>query len=322
MKNCRFHLALFLLACTFSGTGLIVYADSPDRTSANTVAFNMDAPREIETIPSECARKPLRVITWNIDHGRKLDTIIPHLVSEHADLYVLQEVDWNTRRAGQIDVSAELAKQLSLNVSYSIEFEELGQESRERESAFTGQATLTRLPVRGVRVLRFKNQCGYWRPRGWMPSSAPFLQRRLGGRVALVTELDFSGRLLVVYNVHLENLSLFGLIQFQQMDEILKDADQYTPGTAVIIAGDMNTKFFPSFFLDRLEKRGFHSSMAKRIPATELKIFSLDWIFVRGPVILDDGQVRKGFKGSDHVAVAATLTVQQDKLASIREQRE
>ena len=58
-----------------------------------------------------------------------------------ADLYLLQEVDLHTRRAGNRDVAAELASRLRLNGAYAIEFEELSQESG--RPAYIGQATLT-----------------------------------------------------------------------------------------------------------------------------------------------------------------------------------
>jgi endonuclease/exonuclease/phosphatase family metal-dependent hydrolase len=136
-------------------------------------------------------------------------------------LLLLQEVDWNTSRSAHVDVAPTLARQLRLNGALAIEFEELSQERD--QPAFTGQATLTRLPIRHSRVLRFRSQSGFWEPRGWIPSSVPFLQRRLGNRVALITELSFADRLLVIYNVHLESRS-YGRIQAHQLDEILADS--------------------------------------------------------------------------------------------------
>jgi endonuclease/exonuclease/phosphatase family metal-dependent hydrolase len=245
-----------------------------------------------------------RVVSWNIDRGEQIDTVATELERFPADICLLQEVDWNTKRAGERDVAGELANRLRLNLSYAIEFEELGQEHG--RPAFIGQATLSRLPIRQSRVLRFERQSGFWNPRPWLPSSIPLMQRRLGSRIALVTELDFGGRLLVVYNAHLESRS-YGRIQAQQLDEMLADCRRYPRDTAVILGGDLNTKYLPSFFLHKLERQGFHSATGKKIERTHSIAMALDWIFARGPLKLGEGTVRRDFKGSDHYPVYGEL---------------
>lgn len=273
-------------------------------SSTATSDTEFKRPREIKEVSPDPALRSIRVVTWNIDRGTAFQLIGSELAKNSADLCLLQEVDWNTKRTGQADVAAQLAKRLQLNLSYGVEFEELSQESGQR--AFIGQATLTRLPIRKSRILRFQTQSGFWKPRSWMPSSLPLMQRRLGSRIALVTELDFSGGLLVVYNVHLESRSM-GRIQWAQLDEILADLKQYPPNTPAIIGGDLNTKYFASRYLKELEKQGFRSCTGERIERTHTIAMALDWIFARGPVKLEDGKVRKDFGGSDHYPVYARL---------------
>jgi endonuclease/exonuclease/phosphatase (EEP) superfamily protein YafD len=227
---------------------------------------------------------------------------------------LLQEVDFHSRRAGERDVAAELANRLRLNGAYAIEFEELSQEKG--RPAYIGQATLTRLPfasdrsgtpaITTARVLRFERQSGFWRPRVWIPSSVPFLQRRVGDRIALVTELELAGKTLVVYNAHLESRSA-GAIQNRQLEEILQDSKRYPPATSIIIGGDLNTKYFPSTFLHKLEAAGFRSALGERIERTHTIMMALDWLFVKGSVRLIDGTVRRDIKGSDHFPVYATV---------------
>jgi endonuclease/exonuclease/phosphatase family metal-dependent hydrolase len=266
------------------------------------VDFNK--PREIKEVSPAPTVRSLHVFSWNIDHGTELRTVGSELAKNSADLCLLQEVDWKTKRSGQVDVAAELAKRLQLNLSYGIEFEELSQESGQR--AFIGQATLSRLPIRKSRILRFQTQSGFWKPRGWMPSALPLMQRRLGSRIALVTELEFADGLLVVYNLHLESRSL-GRIQSAQLGEVLADLKQYPPNTPAIIGGDLNSKYFPSRYLKKLQREGFHSCIGERIERTHTIAMALDWIFVRGPVKIADGKVRKDFSGSDHYPIYARL---------------
>ena len=247
----------------------------------------------------------IHVVSWNIHHGNNLDRLASAIAGDSADLCLLQEVDWGTKRTDQRDVAGTLAGRLGLNLAYAVEFEELSQE--QGGPAFIGQATLTRLPVRRSRILRFDHQSGFWKPRGWIPSSVPIMQRRVGGRVALVSELEFGGRLLVVYNAHLESRS-YGRIQNEQLDEILADMNRnYPRGAAVLIGGDLNTKYFPSWFLRKLQKAGFRSAIGERVERTHRIAFALDWIFVRGAVELEAGEVEKTWKGSDHYALRAEL---------------
>lgn len=249
--------------------------------------------------------RSLRVMSWNIDRGYQLHQIASEIAKEPADLCLLQEVDWGTARVGSTDVGAELARRLGLDLAYAIEFEELSQEHS--SPAYTGQATLTRLSLLRSRVLRFENQSGFWKPHSWIPSSLPLMQRRLGSRVALVTDLQFAGQILVVYNAHLESRS-YGRIQMNQLDEILADLkSHYPPDTPAIIGGDLNTKYFPSIFLHKLEREGFHSATGERIERSHTIAMALDWIFVRGPMRWESGAVRKDWKGSDHYPIRAEL---------------
>jgi endonuclease/exonuclease/phosphatase family metal-dependent hydrolase len=274
----------------------------------NPLQVNLDSPRDSIAISANGTFKTIRILSWNIDRGKELSTIGSELEKDPGDLYLFQEVDWKTRRTGNADVVAELGSRLHLNFSYGIEFEELGQE-QEDGGAYIGQATLTRLPIRKSRILRFQRQSGFWKPHSWLPSSMPLMQRRRGGRIALIDELEFAGGVLVVYNLHLESRSM-GRIQAAQLDEIFADLKQYPASTPIIIGGDLNSKYFPSIFLHKLEKAGFHSCLGQKIERTHTIALALDWIFARGPVKLEDGKVRKDMKGSDHYAIYTRLTAE------------
>lgn len=268
-------------------------------------AADVNTPRVVTLFPSSGDTRQIDVATWNIDHGSHLDEIASELERNPASLLLLQEVDYDDARSGGKDVALALARRLHLNFAYGIEFEELSQERG--RPAYIGQATLTRLPVQHVRILRFQHQSGFWKPHGWIPSGLPLFQRRLGGRLALVTELQFAGRTLVVYNAHLESRS-FGRIQDEQIDEMLADLKRYPPDTAVILGGDLNTKYLPSRFLRKLQNAGFQSATGERIERTHTIAMALDWIFARGPIKVVQGRVRRDMNGSDHYPVYAELT--------------
>ncbi|HLH04732.1 MAG TPA: endonuclease/exonuclease/phosphatase family protein [Bryobacteraceae bacterium] len=274
--------------------------------SSNSAALPPDFERIFESgrYPAAHNLPRLRLMTWNIDHGARLDQIAAGMQTYAADLYLLQEVDSNTTRDGHTDVTAELSRRLGLNGVFAIEFEELSQEHN--APAYTGQATLSRLPFLQSRILRFERQSGFWKPRPWIPSSVPLMQRRRGGRLALVSEFDWDGRKLVVYNAHLESRSA-GFIQEKQLDEILADASRYPPGSVILLGGDLNTKYLPSIFLRKLEAAGFQSAMGEHIERTHRIMMALDWIFAKGPVRISDGAIEHGARGSDHYPLCAIL---------------
>lgn len=296
---------LFLLPLLLTVAHGVSFVGAAERRhDARLGAADFDRPRLTLAARAHPRGAAFRVVTWNIDRGEHLETIASELAGNPAGLILLQEVDWNTVRGGNLDEAAKLATRLHLNSSYGIEFEELSQE-REHQ-AFIGQATLTQMPIRRSRVLRFKNQSGFWKPHSWLPSSIPLMQRRLGSRIALITELDFSGRPLVAYNVHLESRS-YGRIQAAQLDEILADIKQYPPDSAVILGGDLNSKYFPSVFLHKLERAGFQSCLGDRIERTHTIAMALDWIFAKGSITVSGGKVRSDFKGSDHYPIYAQI---------------
>ncbi len=250
----------------------------------------------------------LRVLDWNIDRGYDLEGISASIKEHQPDLAILQEVDLNARRTHRADVAAELAKRLQLNYVFAPEFQELSQGSDDNP-AYHGQAILTSLPVLRSRIIRFQRQSSFWQPRPFLPSWALF-QRRLGGRIALVSELQYHGKTLVVYDLHLESRSA-GEIQLAQLDEVLKDAGQYPKNTPIVIAGDLNTKYraCTKAVMERLRSAGFENATGDRTPRTHVIIGSLDYIFARGPVQLSGGEVRRDIHKSDHYPLYAQLTI-------------
>jgi len=249
----------------------------------------------------------LTLLDWNIDRGTRLDQIAAGMESQKPDLAILQEVDLNARRSDFKDVAQELAKRLNMNFAFAPEFQELGQSSSD-QPAFHGQAILTSLPIRSSRLLRFELQSGFWKPQPFLPKWALF-QRRLGGRVALISELEFNNGILVVYNLHLESRS-GGRIQYAQLQEVLKDTQKYPRDTPIVIAGDFNTKYPHSIgeVTKLMRDSGYESALGERHARTHVIIGDLDWIFARSPIALSGGKVLKELHGSDHFAVSAQVT--------------
>jgi len=244
------------------------------------------------------------ILNWNIDRGKHLDDIKDQIRRRKPDLCILQEVDLDARRTHKDDIAKDLAETFGMNYVFAPEFQELGQGTAE-DPAFHGQALLTTMPVRSSRMIRFQHQSGWWKPRRLLLSSVPLLQRREGGRVALVAELDNGGKPLVVYNLHLESKGTEQL-RLDQLDEVLDDAQRYPKETPIIIAGDFNTFLPHSRLIPRLREAGFRDVLGDRRPKTHVLLGELDWVFVRGSVECEGGQVLR-VHGSDHFPISVDV---------------
>ena len=242
----------------------------------------------------------LKLLTWNIERGIEFESIFHVLEAERADIMTLQDVDRNTNRTGRRYVDRDLSARLKKYGVWESEFQELGQ----GKDAFIGNATLSTLPMTTTRALRYKAQTDAWRPVWYLPNWS-MVQPRLGGRVALITEHDWNGQKLVVYNLNLESKGR-EVLRVVQMEEVLADASKYPEGTAIVVAGDLNTEDPDSPVIGRLEKAGFKRAGGGK--ETTRHGDPLDWIFVRGRVEVRDARILLDVRASDHYPVVVTIT--------------
>jgi hypothetical protein len=101
-----------------------------------------------------------------------------------------------------------------------------------RSPAYHGQATLSRWRISNARVIRFRGQSDFWKPRWFKPKLQTF-QERLGGRVALAAEINVPVASTLCYNLHLESRSNDDL-RLAQLNEVLEDSAKYDLARLVI----------------------------------------------------------------------------------------
>ena len=252
-------------------------------------------------------RSSIRVVDWNIDRGFQLGSIIDFLGDANADILILQEVDINARRTNRLNIAQEIARKLRLNYVFGREFVELTQGSN-TSPAYHGQATLSRWKISNSRILRFREQSDFWKPRWYLPTLAPF-QERLGGRIALVTEINISSVSLVTYNLHLESRANDDL-RLAQLDEVLRDARANQAARLTVIAGDLNLDASKVSPADAVARYGFINAVpTDRLATTPARhLFEpgrhIDWAFVRGSVQGNKGRVHNSIKASDHYPIS------------------
>jgi endonuclease/exonuclease/phosphatase family metal-dependent hydrolase len=254
--------------------------------------------------------RPIQVVDWNIDRGLKLTGVIDFLASTNADLILLQEVDLNARRTHQLDVAREISQKLRLNYIFGREFQELTQGSR-TSPAYHGQATLSLWPLSNPRILRFRRQSSFWRPRWFLPEIEP-LQERIGGRIALISEVGIGGRRLVTYNLHLESRGDDAL-RCAQLNETLNDSLRYKSTTPILLAGDLNLDVSRSIAANAIRQAQFLSTASteplRTTPSRSLfdRGRPIDWIFARGSIRAATLRIHNSVSVSDHYPLSVRL---------------
>lgn len=193
----------------------------------------------------------LRVVEWNIERGTRLKGIIEtldrHPVIRFADLMLINELDEGMVRTGNLNIAAELSRALSAHAIFGVEYLELtngvGEElalEGENTTALHGNAILTRHGFSKVDVIRL--------PR--CENNFESKERRIGGRIGILADLDAGGRSVVIGNTHLDvvNTPRCRAKQMRAMLEAMNarlrtKADKQA-AIAAIMGGDLNTHTF------------------------------------------------------------------------------
>ena len=264
----------------------------------------------LSTADSRAPGHEIRVISWNINRGEQLDGVLEFLHRTPADLILLQETDVNARRTHYRNIAREIAQALRMDYVFGCEFEELTQ-GNHSSPAYHGQATLSRLPMLESRMLRFRRQSGFWRPRWYIPR-IPQFQRRLGTRMALISQISWSETQLILYNVHLESRGT-DVLRCSQLAEILQDMQRYESAVPIIVAGDFNfdlsqqpaASLLADSPLDSPFQRGSVRPTTTRSRLGGAR--TIDWILIRGPLASVGAELHDSVLASDHYPVSLTV---------------
>ena len=157
------------------------------------------------------------------------------------DVILANELDDGCVRSGQKDTTKELAERLGMNYVFGLEFIELV--NGEDAKGFHGNAIFSRWPIKQAKIVRLPEQYNWYFDR----------QRRIGGRLAILAELDVNGKSVGVGTIHLENRT-HGPGRQEQLETILKAADEMFPGMSVALGGDLNTNTFDGRDKDAIQE--------------------------------------------------------------------
>jgi endonuclease/exonuclease/phosphatase family metal-dependent hydrolase len=151
------------------------------------------------------------------------------------------------------------------------------------EPGHWGVAVLSRLPVRGRRVV-----------------DLGLLKQDRARRFALVVEIEVGGMPLTVVGTHMSHLSYGAPIQFLRLSRAIR---QLVPSGPGILAGDMNlwgppvAAFFP----------GWRRALLRKTWPAWRPHSQVDHILIRSPLAVEGGEAYTSM-GSDHLPLRVRLT--------------
>jgi endonuclease/exonuclease/phosphatase family metal-dependent hydrolase len=249
----------------------------------------------VRLTPAAIGLRPLRIVTWNIERGVRLQKIVTTLKALEPDIVLLQEVDRYCNRSGNLDVARELGRRLEMNWVSAGEFQEIG-EGKGTAPAMTGQAILSRDAITDASVIVFADQSSIqWRLNP--------LQPRRGGRIALRAR---TGGLLV-YSLHLGSLG-DDEQRSSQLSDVLSD-QSWQRAEDVVIAGDFNNaRGYRSSMFAGFGSAGFVDALGHAPRRTAVNHGRpIDWLFAKG-ARHSSGRVERVENASDHYPLIATIS--------------
>ncbi len=289
-----------------------------------------------------------RILFWNAERLKYLDASAAMLAAAQADVLLLCEVDLGMARSQNRHTTAELARSLGAGYIFGTEFVELDLGDARERAWYVGQENsdglhgggiVSALPLRRPALVRLESS-GRW-------FDGVFGERRVGGRIAMLAEIEVGGRPVLLASAHYESHTgpADRLLQTRTM---LDAIDAHAPGLPVLIGGDFNTNTFelgdkhrpevigpalaadphrlvepapyePMF--DELSRRGYRwqdcnlplaPTQRTRPDGTPKPPFGkIDWLFARGLRCSDPAIVpavdAAGVAISDHEALAVTI---------------
>ena len=210
----------------------------------------LDEPRVyVVADPRPRLRSFLRVVEWNVERGARLEGIIEvlnyHPVLRFADLLLLNELDDGMVRSGNLNVAVELGRGLEAHAVFGVEYLELtkgaGYELNmpgNNTAALHGNAILTRHSISKPQVVRLA-RC---------ENNFESAERRFGGRIGVLVDLEIRGKRLTVVTTHLDvvNSPRCRAKQIRTMLEAVEQRGKQTGArvSSIVFGGDLNTHTF------------------------------------------------------------------------------
>lgn len=221
-------------------------AEGPFTYTRHDAAFDtLPILREVERAGPAPGRDRLpteaRLLFWNVERLRHLDTIARHIQTHKPDVILLSEVDRGMARTGNTDRIALLSERLNLGYLFGVEFVELGlgdvteqrlHQGEVNAAGLHGAAILSDVALMQPSLIRLERR-GNWYG---LERNEP----RIGGRIALLASVRIGAEPVLLVNVHLESHET-PQSRARDMQTLLDLIESLAPRGRVVIGGDFNT---------------------------------------------------------------------------------
>jgi len=197
--------------------------------------------RPADPAPTATGRPSLRVVSWNMERGTRLDGVkallATHPEASAADIIMLNEVDRGMARSGNLDTCAELARHLGMHMLFGNGYFCLGYGGPADGPAHLpnhmgmhGNAILSRYPMSRAEVFSVPVSSDRYHTR----------DQRLGHKKALWAEVQTPAGPLAVASVHLDSITSPARRAWQ-MRGVLRHLLRRIPHGPLLLGGDLNT---------------------------------------------------------------------------------
>ncbi len=156
-----------------------------------------------------CQQHSLRVVVFNLERGVGWLEAASKLEEDRADIIILNEMDIGMARSDQQHTTRLLAKKLRMNYVWGLEFIELTRGTKDEQlmtenlydfHGLHGNAVLSRCRLTNAKI--FRDPLGAYFSKERSALNADGFERRLGGRMALIVQVEVGDRLLNVGSLH------------------------------------------------------------------------------------------------------------------------
>jgi hypothetical protein len=214
----------------------------------DTVEINNDISREVLG-----GRNYLSVVFWNAWRGKYWLQAVGLLTSLKPDVIILNDMDIGMARSGQQHTTRNLAYTMGMNYAWGLEFMELTNGNK-REQKLTpgmwnhqglhGNAILSKFPLSKARI--FRDPVGEYFSIKKTPTNAFGTEKRLGGRMALLINVNVGARSVILGSVN----------RLKAHTNAIK---KYVGGQNAVIAGDQEWGFCDRTGLKHVDDQSHYS---------------------------------------------------------------
>lgn len=208
------------------------------KIAINTVLDGIEWDNTLSEAPS---KNTIRILTWNIERGKKLDETIEYIKASEilstTDIFLAIETDNGMGRSGNRNVAKELAEALGMNYCFVPSYIVLGK-GAQGETDHNEKNTLA---LHGTSILsKYKIKEAYNVPVPPVKEVFHSSEKRLGCKSGITAKIQVGEKTIALGAIHID-LSSSAQQRANQLEAII---NQLPEADIQLVGGDWNTSTF------------------------------------------------------------------------------